>query len=229
MRPLALILYLLGLLMMLAVAAITIWPEIEVLLFDRPLVTEERLGTLRCPPAVTSGEDAAIAATFTNNGDRNQTFRARARISYQSVVVMDEIDQRVQLAPGETEVVRWSLDPESAAWGRMILARVHVSRRGATPPQQQGCGVMVLNLPTFSGAQVVAAMVVAGFLALAASALLWLGGRRPAELMQDEATRRPALLATTVAGAMFAGLFNLAVLGGLLLIFSVLLVVSFGQ
>jgi hypothetical protein len=228
-RPLALILYLLGLLLMLAVAAITIWPELELTFFDRPLIIEERLGTLRCPPAVTPGESAAFAATFTNDRDRNERFRAQARISYLSSVVFDEVDHWVELAPGETKVVRWSLEPENAAFGRMILARVHVSRRGSTPPQQRGCGVMVLNLPYFTGTQYVTGMVMGGLLSLAASAFLWLRGRQLAQLWQDKAAFRLALLAAAVAGAMFAGLFNLWALGGLLLIFSALLVVSFIQ
>lgn len=214
---------------MLVVATITIWPEIEVLLFDRPLILEERLTTLRCPPAVTPDEDAVVSATFTNDRDRNERFRAQARVSYLSAAVIDEVNQWVELAPGETKVVRWSLDPESAAFGRMILVRVHVSRRANMPPQQQGCGVLVLDLPYFTGAQYVFAMAVAGLLALAASGYLWLAGGQPAQVAKEAATRRRALLAATVAGAMFAGLFNLWALGALLLIFSALLVVSFSE
>jgi hypothetical protein len=226
-RPLALILYLLSLMLMVAVAGITLWPEIELMFFDRPLIIEERFGALRCPPAVTPDEDAAISATFTNDRDRQERFRARARISYLSPAVVDELDHWVELAPGETKVVRWSLEPEHAAFGRMILARVHVARRGVTPPQQRGCGVMVLNLPYFSGTQVVAGMLAGGLLSLAASAFVWLPGRQLAQLWQDKTAFRLALLAAAVAGAMFAGLFNLWVPGGLLLVFAALLVVTF--
>lgn len=214
---------------MLTVAGITIWPEIELLLFDRPLIVEERLGTLRCPLAMTPDEDATVTATFTNDRDRDERFRAQARFSYISAALMDEFDQWVELAPGETEVVRWSLDPESAAFGRMILARVHVSRRGNTPPQQGGCGVMVLDLPHFSGAQYVFGLAVGGLLTLAASGLLWLDGRQPGLVWQEAASRRRALLAAVVAGAMFAGLFNFWLLGSLLLLLSMLLLISFVQ
>jgi hypothetical protein len=227
-RPLARILYVLSLLLMLAVAGITIWPEIEVMRFDRPLTYEERLLTLRCPLAVTRDENAALTATFTNDRDRNERFRAQARISYRSPAVVDEINHWVELTPGETKVVRWSLEPEyHAAYGRMILARVHISSRGITRPQQRGCGVMVLNLPYFTGTQYVAGMVVGGLLSLAASGIVWLPGRQLAQVREETATFRLAVLAVAVAAAMFAGLFNLGVLGGLLLIFSVLLVVSF--
>jgi hypothetical protein len=228
-RPLALILYLLSLLLMLAVAAITIWPELELTFFDRPLIIEESLGTLRCPPAVTPNESAAFAATFTNDRDRNERFRAQARISYLSPVVFDEVDHWVELAPGETKVVRWSLEPENAAFGRMILARVHVSRRGSTPPQQRGCGVMVLNLPHFTGSQIVAGMAVGGLLSLAASGFLWSAERQLAQVKQQTAARALALLTAAVAGAMFAGLLNLWALGGLLLVFSALLAISLVQ
>jgi hypothetical protein len=228
-RALALILYLLSLLLMLAVAGITIWPEIEVTLFDRPLVTEETLRGLRCPPAVTSHENGAITATFTNEQDRDQRFKAQARISYRSALVIEEVDRWVELAPGASEVVRWSLDPENAAYGRMILARVHVSRRAGTPPEQRGCGVMVLNLPLFTGTQYVLGMAVGGFLALAVSGFVWLDGRRPAQGWRETGARRLALLAAVIAGAMLAGFVGLWVVGGLLLLFSVLLAVSFSQ
>lgn len=228
-RPLALIIYILSLVLMLVVAGITIWPEIELLFFDRPLIVEERLTTLYCPPAVTLEEDGAITATFTNNRDRNERFRARARMSFLSAVVADEIDRWVELEPGESTVVRWSLEPESAAFGRVILARVHVARRGSIPPQQRGCGVLVLDLPRFTGAQYVHGMAAAGLLALAASGFFWLAGRQPAHVWQAATTRRLALLAATVAGAMFAGLLNQWALGGLLLILSLLLVLSFIQ
>lgn len=232
-RPLALGLYVLGLLLMLTVAAITIWPEMEAAVFDRPLITEETLRTLRCPPALTPDENAALTATFTNEEDRAQTFRAQALLSYRSAAVIDEVNHWVELAPGETRVVRWPLEPESAAFGRMILASVHVSSRGSTPPQQRGCGVMVLNLPRFTGTQYVLGMVVGGLLTLAASRLLW-EERQPAQekILQEKPntlTRRLALLAAGVAGAMFAGLLNFWALGGLLLVLSALLVISFSQ
>lgn len=228
-RSLALVLYLLSLLLMVAVAGITIGPELEVTIFDPPLVTEETLGTLRCPPAVTPDEKGTFSATFTNDQGRDLRFMARARISYHSVLLMEEVSHWVELAPGETEVVRWSLEPERAAYGQMILARVHVARRGSTPPQQRGCGVMVLNLPLFTGTQYVFGMAVGGLLAMAASALLWLEGRRPVQVWQGRGARRPALLAAAVAAAMFAGLFNLWAVSGLLLLFAVLLVISFSQ
>lgn len=228
-RPLALGLYVLGLLLMLTVAAITIWPEMEAAVFDRPLITEETLRTLRCPPAVTPDENAALTATFTNEEDRAQTFRAQALLSYRSAAVIDEVNHWVELAPGETRVVRWPLEPESAAFGRMILASVHVSSRGSTPPQQRGCGVMVLNLPRFTGTQYVLGMVVGGLLTLAASRLLWSEERQPAQEKPETLTRRLTLLAAGVGGAMFAGLFNFWALGGLLLVLSALLVISFSQ
>lgn len=88
---------------------------------------------------------------------------------------------------------------------------------------------MVLDLPHFTGTQYVLGMTVGGLLTLAASGFLSLAGRQPAQLWQEAVTRRRALLAATVAGAMFAGLFNLGVLGALLLLFSALLVLSFIQ
>ena len=88
---------------------------------------------------------------------------------------------------------------------------------------------MILDLPQFTGTQYVLGMAVAGLLTLAASGFLWLAGRQPAQVAQETSTRRRALLAAAVAGAMFAGLFNLAALGALLLLFSGLLVVSFGE
>ena len=88
---------------------------------------------------------------------------------------------------------------------------------------------MVLDLPYFSGAQYVFGMAVAGLLTLAASGYLWLAGRQPAQVWKEAVARRRALLAAIVAGAMFAGLFNLWALGGILLLFSALLVVSFGE
>jgi hypothetical protein len=171
-------LYLLGLVLMLAVAGITIAPEIEVMFFDRALVTEGPLRTLRCPPAVTPHEEAVITATFTNNEEREMRFRAQARLSYYSAVVFEEVNHLVELAPGETKVVRWSLEPESAAFGRMLLASVHISRRPGAPPLHRSCGVMVLNLPFFTGTQYVVGMAVGGLLALAASGFVWLDGAR---------------------------------------------------
>ena len=88
---------------------------------------------------------------------------------------------------------------------------------------------MVLNLPYFTGAQYLAGMMMGGLLSLTASAFLWLPGRRLAQVGRETAISRPALLAVAIAGAMFAGLLNLWALGGLLLVFSAMLVVSFIQ
>lgn len=228
-RPLIVVLYVLGLLMMLVVAGLTIWPEIELVFFDRPLIIEEAFPALHCPPAVTRAEDGTIAATFTNDSDREQRFRAQARFSYLSPAVYDDFDQWVELAPGETETVRWALDTESAAFGRVILARVHVQRRGSISPQEAGCGMVVLDLPFFSGALYVYALVIGAFLSLAASAFLWLDGRPPAQAWRVPVFRRRVVLAVVVAGAMLAGLTKVWVLGGLLLLLSLLLLISFSE
>ncbi len=231
-RPLlALVLYVLGLLLMLAVAAIMLWPQLELLFFDRPLIVEERMpaGALRCPLAVTRHEDATLAVSFTNERDRDERFRARARISQLSARLVDDFDQWVELAPGQSTEVRWSLDPESAAFGRMILARVHVSRRGSIAPQQRACGMMLLALPLFTGTQYVLGMALGGLLLLAASAFLWAGGRTPAEMWQDVAIRRRALLAGTVAAAMVAGILYLWVAAAFLLLLAAILLISFAH
>lgn len=226
LRSLSIILYLVGLLLVLAVAIIAIWPDLEASLFDRGLSSEETLRTLNCPLVISPNEETAITATFHNRLERNIRFLVRARISLGGVLRIREAEGVVALAPGESEELRWPIEAGDAAFGRLILARVYVPRGGAElPSRQAACGVLVMGVPLLTGTQFVALLAIAGIVSLAAGIYLWLRTGQGSVGKKRTGGRTFGLLAFLIVGAMVAGLLGSWMAGGFLLVLSVLLLV----
>lgn len=227
----SIILYVAGLLLVLAVAIIAIWPDLEASLFDRSLSSEETLRSLHCPLAITRSEEAAITATFDNELEREIRLLVRTRISLGGVLRIREAEGVVELAPGEKEELRWPIEAGDAAFGRLILARVYVPRRGAgLPSRQAACGVLVLGIPLLTGTQFVVLLAAAGLASLGAGSYLWLRTGQGPVGRRHTSGRIFGLLAILIVGAMIAGLLGSWMAGIFLLVLAVLmLVVIFEQ
>lgn len=231
LRSLSIILYIVGVLLVLAIAIVAVWPDLEASRFERVSWPEETLRTLHCPLVVTPGEEAAITATFENPLEGNIRFTVYARISSGGIVRIRETEDVVDLAPGESEEARWPVAAGDAAFGRMILARVYNSRGGTgLPSSQAACGVLVLGIPLLTGTQFVALLAIVGIVSLAAGIYLGLQTAQEPDARQPLGGRIFGLLAILVAAAMVAGLLGNWVAGGLLLVLvALVLVVVFEQ
>jgi hypothetical protein len=200
------LLYLFGMLLALMLAVISLWADLEASLFSPVALIDNRLEGLRCPIIVTPNEAASIKATFANPTDQDMVFFARARVSQGTASLMRQMNEEVLVAARRAEEVEWVVRLEDAAFDRLILARVYVLRRYPLPARDQSCGMVVMNVPVLTGAQVVVLWLGLSLASLVGGALLWLRGARPLRDRRLALARAAAILTALILAALIFGM-----------------------
>jgi hypothetical protein len=215
-----------GIILGTALSGIVVWGDLEASLFDASIRGDATLTTLRCPVMMTAKEIGTASATFENPLERPVTFTIRAHISRGYVTLMREINSKLSLAPGETQTLEWTVTPDDAAYGRLILLRVRLSAKYPLPARDASCGILVVDLPYLSGNQVTAFTLAASLLSMVVGASLWVATNRPLRGLPRQVTRAMGVLAGSVLLAMLLGLLGNWLLGALLLVITLLLGVT---
>lgn len=200
------------------------WGDLEAFLFDVTVDSDAALGSLRCPVVITSTESGKLSATFENPTERPIKPSVRTHISEGFVTLMRRIDDRPSLEPDEKQRLEWTVTADDAAYGYLILARVFVRYPYPLPDRTAACGVLVIDLPGWTGSQVTALVVVGSLLCMVAGVGLWVAGRRPLSGRILDATRAMIALAVVVLLGMFSSFLGWWVLSGLLLMIALLLI-----
>lgn len=222
-RFLSSLLFVSGILFTLLLAIVAFWPDQEASLFDSSLSAQATLNTLRCPLVITPNEAAAIQVTLTNPLERPIQLLARARISDGYVTLMRQETRTLQLAPGETQTISWTITGDDAVYGRFILARVYVFRQNPLPSRQKACGIWFLNAPLFTGMQLIIAAATASLLGIVGGGAWWLRLEWPLRQRRRDlalAAGTLALLVLAAAGMSMLGWWT----AGLLVILLAILV-----
>jgi len=152
-RILSLVAFSIGLLLATILIGITVWGDLEAILFDPGIQQEAKLGSLRCPVMMTSREAATVRARVKNSLDRPTDVFVRARITQGFVTLIREETTQFSLAPGESRRVEWAVGSEDAAYKRLVLVKMTVQSGYPLPNRQGTCGILVLNTPILTGNQ----------------------------------------------------------------------------
>jgi hypothetical protein len=232
LRTLAVIVFAAGTLLGFIVVTGATWADLEASLFDSSMTADEALGSLRCPVLITERESGTISATIKNPTERLKTRYVRAHISQGYLTVMREEDTKFEVESGAKRKLEWSVGPEDAVYGWMILARIHVFGSYPLPAQHQSCGILVLDVPGLSGTATVVIAAAASLLLMALGLGLWLLVGRPVVGRERNAAAAMAAMAvilclgllTLLVGWWEAGVLSLVViillLGGIIAHFS---------
>lgn len=223
-RLLSVLVFSAGVLMGLALSAGAVWGDLEATLFGVSITADASLKTLKCPVMMTTTESGTVAATFSNPTDRQISPRIQTHISHGYVTLKRTIRTRVRLAPGETQQLEWTVASDDAAYGYLILVKVLALGQYPLPSRQGSCGILVINLPSFTGKQIIAFSFATGLLSMVLGAALWVASSQPLSKRGRAAARAMYCIATTVLAAMLFALLGWWVLGGVLLVIAVLLV-----
>ena len=224
MRTLGVLLLSFGVLLGLALLAIIVWGDFESTMFDPSIKQDTTLTTLRCPVMISRAETGTVTATFTNPLDRHIELYTRTHITEGYVTLMREIIATVSLDPGETKPLHWTVTADDAAFGRLILVKVTVNAKYPLPSRQGTCGVLVAGLPYLTGTQFFALAFAATLLSMAGGAGLWFVANRPLKDLGQDVMVAMSVLAGSVLVGLLAGLRGAWLLGGLVLVATVLLV-----
>jgi hypothetical protein len=226
MRILSVVLFSIGLLLGVAFVGAAVWADLEASLFDPPVGVDEPLKTLRCPVIITTQESGTVTATFSNPSTRSVPRTVRAHISYGFATLTREVNTQFVLEPGGTHKLEWTVTSDDAAWRHFILTRVHVLRNSPLPSRTGSCGVLVMDLLGLTGNQIVVSSWIASLTTMLIGVILWAVARRSAKERMPNLTGAMVGLAAIVLVAMLASLVGWWVLGGLLLLFVLILTVS---
>jgi hypothetical protein len=206
-KTIGLILLITGNLLFAFLGIISMWGDIEASVFNAAIRSEIPLSALRCPVIITPNDNAAVSARIHNPSDRELEMKIRTYVSDGYVILMKEIFTYFTLGPGETETVYVPIYVEDAAYDTVVLVRMHQLSRGPLPYMNASCGVIVFNIPYFTGTQLLILIISLGLIFCAAGIIL---------LVRDAKLKLINPLETYKFFIFFTGLSSLILITGLL-------------
>lgn len=220
-RYLGLALLSLGLLLAVLCAGIAAWGDMEAAVFDASLSPDAPL-PIRCPIMINSVETATVSAVVDNFTDLPAQLPAWAHVSQGYVTWIREERVQLSLAPGERQRLEWTVGPDDAAFGRVILVRIHALRSGALPYRAASCGIVVVPISSPNGNLLFGILVAVSLLSMGGGIALWALAQRPLLGQRLAVTRMMGTLAGVLVVAIVVGVLGVWVAGLLLLLFAVL-------
>ena len=208
------VLFAFGVLLGMALTAVTVWADLEASFFDADLASRggETLKTLKCPVLMTSSETGVVRVDLENPVEKPIELRLRAHITDGFVTLMREVNATVPLEPDEEKSTEFYLTGEDVTFNWLILVRVFQFRNYPLPSSQAACGIMVLDVPLLTGGQLLALAITVTILSLAGGIALWVAGNWP--------LNRPTLATSRTMGVLAASLlvgFTVGALGSWLM------------
>ncbi|MFN7035261.1 MAG: hypothetical protein ACK4SN_02755 [Bellilinea sp.] len=203
------------------------WADLEASLFDASITADLVLNDLRCPQFITPEEIAAVSIRLQNPTDRILRQSARIHISYGFVTLMREENIIVEMQPRESRQLEWYVSAEDAAWGRLVLVRLHLSRSFPLPSRTATCGIVLVNLPRLSGVHISWLLAVITLAGTFGGWRLFLKANQPPTVRQrNVATLMAAWIILLIVGNLLAFLGIWIAAGVLFLLTIIFLVIS---
>ncbi len=150
-----------------------------------------------------------MRAEITNIDKKPLTIEVRAHVTDGFVTLMNEYITDVPLEPGETQTVDIPIRPEDAAYGRLILVRVHQMKELSNPYKNASCGVVLVNIPFLTGTQFVILVILLSALLTIGGLVLWALHSRPIVLK-----RKRTFTSLLIFVALSVALATVALIGG---------------
>jgi hypothetical protein len=213
-----------GVLLGIALAAVSVWGDFEATRFDAALsqLRDASLTSFRCPVIMTTQESSTVRATVKNPLDRPITLTVRTDVSnYLNLIRENRV--QVPLDPGQREKLEWAVTPDDVVYGNLILVKALQFRQYPLPGRLGSCGIVVLDVPFLSGGLIVALAFAASLLGMVGGIGLWSTGRRPWTKRNRQAARTMGALAGSVVAGMVSGILGWWMLALIILAVNVLL------
>jgi hypothetical protein len=223
LRVLSVLLSGIGVVMGLVFSASMIWASLEASLFDTSLTGDTSLG-LHCPLVLNAQETGVVSARFTNTATWDVHLTVLADIS-ESYVVMSRREQMIlNLAPGESQVVRWTVSASEKVYGKFVFVKAANIRQMPIPSHIATCGIVVVNIPFLTGTEMVILAISLTVLPIAAGIFLWNRNNHPLMGRSRDVMRAMVWLAVVVGVDVLCGVFGAWLPGVAALVISILLI-----
>lgn len=208
-----------------ALLLISVWGDVEAFMFDLSQRGEKNLGTLVCPVIITPQDTGEFSVELENPLERDIMSAVRVHVSSGFVSLITEDNVKVDLAPKESKKLAWSVNPEDAAYGKMVLVKVFLFRNYPIPSKDATCGIFVINTPHFSGRQILFGGLGFSFIGMLAAIGMWQVNNRLMTGTQRELFRSMTILAGAITIGIVASLLGWWLLGGIGIVVTALLTI----
>ena len=145
-----------------------------------------------------------MTATITNS--LNEPVLPTLTTEISSVGGLQSLSQTLSLAPHETQIIHWLVNPSDVIFGGLILVNVIQGRYGDLDPQHGFCGILIFNLFNLTGNESFVLIFISGIVLILVGGTLW---RHIHEPLDDSADQ------TIQACGGMAGVTTLALLTAL--------------
>lgn len=230
LKTISIIYYAAGIFLAMLLSASSAGADYESTVFETAAVSryEQSLTPFEftCPVALTASERGTVRARLHNPADRARQFVVRTNISNGFMLLTNESRQIVALDAGEARLLEWQVTPENVAWGRIIFVRVSVPASFSIPARTNTCGILFVNLPLISGGALVGTYIVATLVCILSGMGVFLMLHRPLLHERRKTAEGMIALSLTVVASMTLSLLGVWLIGGALLVVSVILSIS---
>jgi hypothetical protein len=199
-RVFGMLLFLFGILAGLLLATVITWANFEAVFYGFDRLSNEQLGTLRCPLLMTTNDTRTVSAEFSNPGDKPAQFIARTDIS--TVGPLQRTDELLSFAPGERKKLTWTVNADNLDLEYFIFVKTYQYPSSAGGTREATCGIFVLPLSFVSGDTVFVVTFAASLLGILGGLFLW--ERSASRLSKREIDTHHAM--TALAIVLLAGM-----------------------
>jgi hypothetical protein len=132
-------------------SANTFFQDTEAIIFSALVSGEKTFRSFSCPEILTKNETGEIRAKLSNPSSKTLMRSVRTHITQGYLTYMREFQNKYYLEPGESLELSWTIYPEDAAYGYLIMTKVFLFPQKPFPSEVGACGVMMLNIPLLKG------------------------------------------------------------------------------
>lgn len=148
--------YVVGVIIGLYLIVVSTWADFEAAFYGFSRLADMGLRGFSCPVLMTRDETSSISLRVSNTADSLISPVIKTEIS--TSVVVQEFQESLELAPGESIKLKWNVGPENIDLGNFIFAKTLMFSAYPFPNRETTCGIFVVDLPG-SGKMILSVLV----------------------------------------------------------------------
>lgn len=176
LRSTSLLLFFLGVVTAMLLFGSLTWASLEAAFYFGYGIQGVNNLDLDCPRLLTAADSASVTAMVRNTTDRDVEPRLEANIS-SNLLRSEEV--QIQLPAGQSAPVTWQVGPTDVVFDHLIIVRIYQFQAFVLPSADANCGILFLDTPALSGAQVLAITISVSLFGTLAGLALWAAANQP--------------------------------------------------
>ena len=218
-RVLGMVIFMIGIILGVLLFGGVTWANLEAAFYGFEDLGGGRLSTVECPSLLTTSDTGSVGAIFSNPNNFPIQFMVRADIS--SPIIRTE-EEMLSLNAHQSKKVNWQVTSQDKDMRYFIFAQISNYPAAKITFRQSTCGILVLNIPQFSGKLVFTALFIVILVGIIGGVGLWEVYGHPATGKIQEITRGMKTLGVIVLLGMLVSFQGAWIFGVVLFAGSVL-------